>query len=327
VSAAGGSVAQLSRLLALIPWLLARPGVTTADAATEFGISPQQLEKDLSLAFMCGLPGHMPDDLIEVDFEGGRIHVSNADTIARPLRLGVDEAVALLVGLRALADVPGVHDRAALEATLVKLEQAAGDAAGAGRRVTVAVDAAAPVVPALEQALAQGRRLHLRYYVPTRDEVTERDVDPMRLAVVEGRSYLEAWCHLAADVRLFRVDRIEAAAVLAEPAQVPARAATRDLDDGLFQPAPDDALVVVDLERSASWVTDTFPAEDVSPTPDGRARVSLRVRDLAWAARLLLRLGSAAIVVAPAELADLVAERARLALDAYEPPDLASRTD
>ena len=116
------------------------------EAAAEFGITPKQLERDLELAFMCGLPGHLPNDLIEVDFEGGRIHVGNADTIARPLRLGVDEAVALLVGLRALTDVPGVHDRAALEATVVKLEQAAGDAAAAGHRVAVAMDPAAPVI-------------------------------------------------------------------------------------------------------------------------------------------------------------------------------------
>ena len=30
----------------------------------------------------------MPDELIEADWEEGRVFVGNADTIARPLRLG-----------------------------------------------------------------------------------------------------------------------------------------------------------------------------------------------------------------------------------------------
>ncbi len=314
---AGGSVAQLGRLLALIPWLLARPGVSVDEAAAEFGVTPKQLERDLELAFMCGLPGHLPNDLIEVDFEGGRIHVGNADTIARPLRLGVDEAVALLVGLRALTDVPGVHDRAALEATVVKLEQAAGDAAHAGDRVAVAMDPAAPVIGPLEDALGRGRRLRLRYYVPARDEVTTRDVDPMRLVVVAGRTYLEGWCRSAEDVRLFRVDRIEAADVLDVAADVPARANTRDLDDGIFSPSPQDQLVVVDLADSASWVAETYPTESVTTTPDGRLRVALRVADPAWITRVLMRLGDAAHVVEPVSLRADLAARAAAALAAY----------
>jgi proteasome accessory factor C len=312
-----GSVAQLSRLLALIPWLLARPGVSVAEAAKEFGITPKQLERDLELAFMCGLPGHLPGDLIEVDFEGGRIHVGNADTIARPLRLGVDEAVALLVGLRALADVPGVHDRAVLESALVKLEQAAGEAAAAGARVAVALDPSAPAIAPVQQALAARRRLRLRYYVPARDEVTQRDVDPMRLVVVDGRPYLEGWCRSADDVRLFRVDRIESADVLDVPADVPARANTRDLDDGIFQPSPEDLLVVLDLADSASWVAETYPSESVTTGEDGRLRLALRVADPAWITRLLLRLGDAASVVEPVWLREQLRASATEALAAY----------
>jgi proteasome accessory factor C len=313
----GGSVAQLSRLLALIPWLLARPGVSVAEAAKEFGVTPKQLERDLELAFMCGLPGHLPGDLIEVDFEGGRIHVGNADTIARPLRLGVDEAVALLVGLRALADVPGVHDRAVLDAALVKLEAAAGDAAAAGHRVAVAVDPTAPALAPVEAALAARRRLRLRYYVPARDEVTARDVDPIRLVVVDGRPYLEGWCRSADDVRLFRVDRIEDAEVLDVPAEVPTQAHIRDLDDGIFRPSPEDLLVVLDLADSATWVAEAYPTESVTTADDGRLRVALRVADPAWITRLLLRLGDAASVVKPTSLRAELRARAEDALAAY----------
>ena len=129
---------RLSRLLAMVPYLLAPPGHPAAPRPPrQFGISEDQLVKDLELLFVCGTPGHMPDDLIEAEWDDGHVYLNNADAIARPLRLGVDEALALLVGLRALADVPGLHDRDALDRTL---RQARGRRGGrrrgerAGRR-------------------------------------------------------------------------------------------------------------------------------------------------------------------------------------------------
>jgi len=140
---AGGAVGQLSRLLSMIPWLLSRPGVSVSEAAAEFEISEDQLRADLELAFMCGLPGHLPDDLIDVSLEGDRIVVTNADAIARPLRFAPDEAVALLVGLRALADIPTPTGRDVLERVVAKLERAAGDAADAHRNIAVTIQSAA----------------------------------------------------------------------------------------------------------------------------------------------------------------------------------------
>jgi len=183
----GGATERLSRLLAMVPYLLTRQGIPLKEAAHEFGLSEDQLVKDLELLFVCGTPGHMPDDLIEADWESGHVYLKNADTIARPLRLDVDEALALIVGLRALAEVPGVHDRGALDRTLAKLEAAAGDAALSAAQVSVEVEGEADVLATARTALADERRVHLRYFVPTRDETTERDVDPKRGVLKEGR--------------------------------------------------------------------------------------------------------------------------------------------
>ena len=224
-----GATDQLPRLLSLVPYLLTRPGARLADVARTFGVSEQQVSRDLELVYMCGLPGYFPGDLIEVDITAsGRITVSNADTIARPLRLSRDEALPLIVGLRMLADLPGLQDREAVDSALAKLEGAAGEAAAASAAVAVKVDppsASPETVAAVERALREHRRLHLSYYVPARDETTERDVDPMRVSIVAGRSYLEGWCRSAEAVRLFRLDRITAVSVLDLPADPPADAA------------------------------------------------------------------------------------------------------
>ena len=235
------ATSRLSRLLTMVPWLLNRQGIEIEEAAREFGVSPAQMEADLELLFVCGTPGHMPDDLIEAEWEGGRVYLGNADTIARPLRLGVDEALALIVGLRALAAVPGLGERDAVDRALAKLEAATGSASAASARIQVSIegDAAAESLATARTALAGRRRLHLRYLVAARDEATERDVDPMRVVNIDAHWYLEGWCHVAEGVRLFRFDRIEAIDILDEDGTPPADARPRDLDSGVFTPEPD----------------------------------------------------------------------------------------
>lgn len=314
-----GAADRLSRLLAMVPYLVERQGVPLEQAARHFEISEDQLVADLELLFVCGTPGHMPDDLIDADWESGHVYLSNADAIARPLRLGVDEAVALLVGLRTLADVPGVGDREALDGALAKLSAAASDVADAAAAVRVRLEPDAPegVLATAREALTARRRLHLRYLVPARDETTDRDVDPMRLTSMDGRWYLEAWCHRVDDVRLFRLDRVVEATVLDVDGTPPARAVGRDLDDGLFRASPEDLLVTLELEPAAAWVAEYYPVESVEDLPGDRRRVRMRTADAGWLRRLALRLGGSARVTDPPALAADVHATARRVLDAY----------
>ena len=317
MTAPGAATERLSRLLAMVPYLVTRQGIPLAEAARQFGITEEELVKDLELLFVCGTPGHMPDDLIDAEWDDGHVYLRNADTIARPLRLGIDEALALIVGLRALSEVPGLHDRDALERTMAKLEAAAGDAALMSAQVSVEVEGESEVLAAARRALAEGRRLHLTYFVPTRDETTERDVDPMRVVLMDGRWYLEGWCHRAEAVRLFRLDRVEAVKVLEVPAEVPAEATERDLDLGLFVPSPGDQQVVLELDPAAHWVADYYPVDSVEDLPDGRLLVVLRAADTRWLRTLVLRQAGAARVLQPDDLRRAVHDRAGAALAAY----------
>ncbi|HEY8664534.1 MAG TPA: WYL domain-containing protein, partial [Propionibacteriaceae bacterium] len=165
---------RLSRLLTMVPWLLNRQGVEIAEVAREFAVSPAQVEADLALLFLCGTPGGYHGDLIEAEWESGRVYLGNADTIKRPLRLGVDEALALIVGLRALAAVPGIGEREAVLRALAKLEAATGSAAAETSRIQVVIDegASSEAMALARKALTSRRRVHLRYLVPGRDEST-----------------------------------------------------------------------------------------------------------------------------------------------------------
>ena len=154
----------------------------------------------------------------------------------------------------------------------------------------------------IRSALSAGRRLHLRYYVPGRDEATERDVDPMRLHIVEGRPYLEGWCLRAEGMRLFRLDRVLSLEVLDVPSAPPAEAQPVDVDQGLFRPSPEDMLVELELSAAGRWVAEYYPCDSVADQEDGRLRVVLRTPDTGWVRRLALRLGEDGRVISPPSL-------------------------
>ena len=308
---------RLPRLLALVPYLLNRPAITVKEAAADFGITPKQLRKDLELLWMCGLPGYGPGDLIDLSFEGETITVSFDAGMNRPLRLTAAEAASLLVALRALADTPGVVDTDAVQRALAKIEAAVGKAQPAGMVVGLGAferGETAEIRAAVQDAVKRERAVRIRYYSQSHDAMSDRVVDPMRLLLVEGRGYLEAWCRSALGVRLFRLDRIDDVEVLDEPSSPPPHARLTDTSEGLFQPRDDQKIAVLLLEPDAHWVAEYYPVDHAAELSDGRTRVLMRYDDPSWMVRLLLGLGGDVHVEQPVELADEVVRQAREAL-------------
>jgi len=302
-------------LLALVPYLQARPGISVADAAADFNVTEAQLRKDLTLLWMCGLPGHGPGDLIDLSFEGESVSVIFDAGMSRPLRLTAEEALALVVALRTLAETPGLADTDAVQRALAKVERAAGGAVD-DSTVAVELDEIERLQPLLQRSIDEGRALRLKYYSASRDETSERTVDPLRLFEADGRDYLEAWCRQAEGLRVFRLDRIEDATLLDEPAAVPEGVQPRDIAEGVYQPASEHLLAMLRVGPAYAWVADYYVAEDV--VEDGAGlRVSLRVADPAWVRTLVLGSAGQVEVLSPEWLAEDLRAEAGRALAAY----------
>ena len=308
------SVDRLGRLLNLVPYLLARPGIALAEAAADLQITERQLRDDLELLWVCGLPGYGPGDLIDMAFDGDRVTVTYDAGIDRPLRLTPDEALALVVALRMLAETPGTGTRDAVERALAKIESATGDIGDAP--VAVGLPANGERVDEIRAAVEGGHAMRIVYYTAARDETTDRVIDPLRVLMVEGRAYLEAWCRRAEATRMFRVDRIDAFTVLDEPAAPPPGLDLHDVTDGVFHPTPDLPLVTLRVGRGGRWITEYYPCEEVRRDGD-EWLVTMRVTDLGWAQRLLLGLGPDVTVIGPAELVERIRAQAATALDQY----------
>ncbi|MFJ4341976.1 helix-turn-helix transcriptional regulator [Streptomyces sp. NPDC088915] len=314
---AANAIDQTRRMLSLVTYLRERPGAHVADVARAFGITEDELISDLDVLPMCGT-SFRGGDLLDIDTDGDRIWWHNPDDVAAPLRLAADEATALLVAARAVATLPGLRegDREALLRATAKLEAAAGEAAGASARLSVTFEAEGGVFAEVDRAISERRRLWVRYYSPARDELTEREVDPIRLFAV-GHTYMEAWCRLSEARRTFRLDRVAEIRLLDEPA-APPELELRDLSENLVQPSADDPEVVVEVGPGGRWVAEYYPHDRADELPDGGLRITLRTPDPASLRRLALRLGSDGRIVAPAELADSARTAAAAALTAYE---------
>jgi proteasome accessory factor C len=312
------SAERLRRLLALVPYVVSRQAVGLAETAATFGMTERELIDDLNLAWCVELKSPEPYCPIDLSYEDGLVTISQAESIARPLRLAADEASALLVALRMLAEAGGDGD--AVTRLVAKIEDAAGASAAASSQVTIQIEPPnGPGVPAaVDAALAAGKRVHLRYYVPGRDEATDRDVDPIKLLVFEGRTYLRGWCRLAEGVRTFRLDRVLDVEVLDLPAEVHEEEESFDVDGGLFRPSEADVRAELELAAGARWVAEYYPCESKTELGEGRLRVVLRTPDTSWVRRLALRLGEEARVTAPAELAKEVRAAASAALALYD---------
>lgn len=143
------------------------------------------------------------------------------------LWFNASELHALLVCQQLLASVqPGLLDehlaplRARIEQILAARRLGTGEI---GRRIRILSMAARRAEPAhfspVAGALLQRRRLHLRYRGRARNEETEREISPQRLAHYRDNWYLDAWDHGKRALRSFAVDRIKQARILNKPAR------------------------------------------------------------------------------------------------------------
>ena len=172
-----------------------------------------------------------------MDVADGRVWIRMADYFRRPLRLSPQEGLALVSAGSALLSVPGADPDGALATALAKLEDVLGVGADDGLDIELAQVTPA-VLGTVRQAADRRRKVELDYYSFGRDGHSTRVVQPWRVFNASGQWYLSGWCERADGERLFRVDRISRAEILAAGFDPTGRSGPGPT--ALYHPGPDD---------------------------------------------------------------------------------------
>jgi predicted DNA-binding transcriptional regulator YafY len=305
---------QLTRQWRLLH-LLDRPaGVTVEDAAADLRCTVRTIWRDLRVLQDAGFP------IYDEQIGDGRRSIwrfEEAFRLRLPLHLSVTELAALLMsrdllspaGAAALGPavaaafdkVGSVLSREA-RALLARMREVIG-VRGFGAKLQ------APAEEHLRQiqgALLERRRLRLRYYSMSRDEVSQRQVDPYHLTLFQGGFYLVGHCHLREAVRIFAVERIRELAVLPQRFAVPGDFAPDRYLAGAWGIIRGDIVRVrVLFGRSvARYIRDRLwhPTQRLRELDGGRVELTLQVADTLEVRRWILGFGPEAEVVEPAAL-------------------------
>jgi predicted DNA-binding transcriptional regulator YafY len=202
---------RIDRLYALVEELRgAGPrGRTARRLAEHFEVSVRTIERDLSALGQAGVP---------LATKAGRTggYTLDRSMSLPPLNFTPREAAAVAVALSRGEHLLFARDaRSALQKIVAAMpERALQEARATADKVRLLVQPApdpdAEIAETIWRAVRDNHSLRISY-TDVGGLETEREIEPQHVVVGPNGSYLTAWCHLRADDRVFRMDRISRA--------------------------------------------------------------------------------------------------------------------
>jgi predicted DNA-binding transcriptional regulator YafY len=148
----------------------------------------------------------------------------------------------------------------------------------------------------VSDAVEHHQQIKILYTAATADEARSRSIEPREIKVLNGHTYVRAYCTTRESWRTFRVDRINA--VVATSDATEARPADTVVN-WLTQVGEEGDEVVVVIDSSLRWLFEPLPNAQWSTLKDDRHAVKFRVSNESFLDQLMLRAGDGAVVVTP----------------------------
>lgn len=311
-----------TRLFALIQLMQLRPLWTATELSDELDVSVRTIHRYMGMLEEMGMP------IVSERGRGGGFGLLRGYKLP-PMIFTAEEATALTLGANLVDEVFGELYQDAVTSATAKLNNVLPDdlrqsVAKALRTLVVSRLTARDYEPwqatlhTIRTCVADQRQVRLTYQSFSQQE-TCRDVDPYALAFRAGYWYLVGYCHLRDDMRMFRVDRIQAitpeAARFSLPRDFDAHAY---LENAMQQEQP--YHVVVWLDARIAHIVREYGGDWMALTEhdDGSVTAYFDANDLNWAAGWVLSYGSLARALEPPELVERVQEEAQRVLSLYE---------
>lgn len=337
----------VARLLALVQWVKTHPGQSFDSLASHFGVSSQQIRKDIDSLSLAGAD-HVPCQGLDFDFADlreGKVTLSNAGGLANQLYLDELDREVLAFALAALEAGPWqsyarqlsqlLQSNPDVQVSAVQSQVAASGAGVAATKADVELETAAsaeaknlagPMNAALSQvfatvleALMTGRALKLSY-VDAAGISSQRNVDPWWLVSDGARLTLVGYCHGARAKRRFRLERISALSLggqIRKGAPEPNTSADKRRRARGQSWGRTAKTATLRIRPSGIWLTQVASPKQVIYNQDGTITVEIIGRSQAWLESVVLRASGELVAVEPATLLEKVSVRAAKARANY----------
>lgn len=337
----------VARLLALVQWVKTHPGQSFDSLASHFGVSSQQIRKDIDSLSLAGAD-HVPCQGLDFDFADlreGKVTLSNAGGLANQLYLDELDREVLAFALAALEAGPWqsyarqlsqlLQSNPDVQVSAVQSQVAASGAGVAATKADVELETAAsaeaknlagPMNTALSQvfatvleALMTGRALKLSY-VDAAGLSSQRNVDPWWLVSDGARLTLVGYCHGARAKRRFRLERISALTLggqVRKGAPEPNTSADKRRRARGQSWGRTAKTATLRIRPSGIWLTQVASPKQVIYNQDGTITVEIIGRSQAWLESVVLRASGELVAVEPATLLEKVSVRAAKARANY----------
>jgi proteasome accessory factor C len=294
------------RLLDLVPYIVAHPGISITELAKEFSISRDEVLKDLNLLFLCGLPGYTPLELIDISFDEESVVIRDPQNLAAPRNLNESEALIARIALAALEESTPKTSAAYLQiiALREKIAKAFSSSIPASA-ITFTLDKERAMLEAIEGAIKQELDLEMTYNNVTKDSSSRRSITPISIIVEDKRTLVSAYCHSAKALRTFNLAQIS-------EVSTKERSTRTDLER-LEDSRGSSAEVIIKSEDSR------FLSENASSLKElSKSCYQIDIFQPEWIVRSVLAGADSLELAKPFELRAEIAERANRALLAYK---------
>ncbi len=291
------------RLLDLVPFLRANPGMNIKEIAAEFKVSVSEIVSDLDLLMVCGLPGYTPLELIDLSTDEGFVTLRDPQNLEYPRNFTIHELLILKIALSALLvdSPPMLHSE--IGSLISKLDhQMPNQISSEG--ILFVPDNILNLRRIGEEALVKNQQVEIAYRNDTKDELTNRKISLIREYESEGEYFWDAWCHLANAKRTFNLEKISSATLSMDPSSI------GDLSG-------ESAALTVRLrirQKSQFFAKHQNILKQTEEPEIYEARIYQRE----WLVREILSAGETATVIAPSDLKVQVKKRATQALSQYQ---------
>lgn len=294
------------RLLDLVPYIVAHPGISITELAKEFSITRDEVLKDLNLLFLCGLPGYTPLELIDISFDEESVVIRDPQNLAAPRNLNESEALIARIALAALEESTPRTSSAypQIVALREKIAKAFSSSIPASA-ITFTLDKERATLEAIEGAIKQELDLEITYNNVTKDSSSRRSITPISIIAEDKRTLVSAYCHSAKALRTFNLAQIS-------EVSTKARIVRADLER-LEDSRGSSAEVIIKSEDSS------FLSENASSLKElSKSCYQIDIFQPEWIVRSVLAGADSIELAKPHELRAEIAERANRALLAYK---------